>query len=396
MENKQLNIYIPILGLMLFFVNGDSYATSPLLIQIANDFSINISSAGLTAVAYMIPFGIFTIIFGPLSDKFGKLLIINIAAFGTAIFSVLGGLMQSFFLLCICRALNGIFAAAIMPVSMALIGETAGDNPEKLHASISKTMALMFFGGAVAPVIGGLISFVGSWRLVYIIYGIGEFIIGLLIIFKIKIQSKIEKGFQIKRIYSEAFLNKELICTVLLLSLIGMTVLGSFTYTGKYIEQSTKYSILLVGFILSFFGIGSMVAGRVSVKLKQKLKTKYFIVASMIGVFSFIGLAFFPNIFVLPFTLFGYGFSFMLIQPMMIAKAQNSFPKHRGVVMSMAAFNMCIGGGIGALLYGFILRQWDYNYIYLIGAIFFVLIGIITTRITKKSFEQKNNQVKMS
>ena len=164
MKNKQLNIYIPIFGLMLFLVNGDSYATSPLLIQIANEFSITISKAGLSVVAYMIPFGIFTIIFGPLSDKFGKILIINIAAFGTAIFSILGGLMQNFFLLSICRALNGIFAAAIMPVSMALIGETAGEDPDKLHASLSKTMALMFLGGAVAPAIGGLISFIGSWR----------------------------------------------------------------------------------------------------------------------------------------------------------------------------------------------------------------------------------------
>lgn len=384
MKNKQLNIFIPIFGLMLFLVNGDSYATSPLLIQIANEFSINISKTGFTVVAYMIPFGIFTIIFGPLSDKFGKTLIINIAAFGTAIFSVLGGLMQNFLLLSICRALNGIFAAAIMPVSMALIGETAGEDPDKLHDSIGKTMAIMFLGGAVAPAIGGLISFIGSWRLVYIIYGIGEFIIGLLILFKINVQSKIQKEFQIKRIYSEAFLNKELIYTVLLLSIIGMTVLGSFTYTGKYIEQTTKYSILLVGLILSCFGIGSMAAGRVSVKLKQKLKTKYFFIASMIGVISFTALVFFPNILVIPFTLFGFGFSFMLIQPIMIAKAQNSFPKHRGVVMSMAAFNMCIGGGIGTLLNGFIIKQWGYDYIYLTGAIFFILIGIIATIITKK------------
>ena len=61
--------------------------------------------------------------------------------------------------------------------------------------------------------------------------------------------------------------------------------------------------------------------------------------------------------------------------------------------MSMAAFNMSIGGGLGTLLNGLILRQWGYNYIYLLGSIFFILIGIIATNITKISINQKNNLI---
>ena len=56
MENKHLKIFIGIFGFMLFLVNGDSYATSPIIIQIANEFSIDISRAGLSFVAYMFPF----------------------------------------------------------------------------------------------------------------------------------------------------------------------------------------------------------------------------------------------------------------------------------------------------------------------------------------------------
>ena len=354
MENKQLKIFIAIFGFMTFLVNGDSYATSPILIQIANEFGISISKAGLTFVAYMIPFGLFTIIFGPLSEKYGKTKIINIAAIGTAFFSVLGGFVHNFLLLCICRIFNGAFAAAIMPVSMALIGETAGNDSNTLRSSIGKTMSLMFLGGAVAPAIGGLLSFIGSWRLVYIVYGILEFIIGLLILFIIRVPSK---RVQIRGIYKEAILNKELVRTVLLLSLIGMAVLGTFAYTGKYVEKSTGYSILFVGLILSCFGVGSVMAGRMSVKIRERLQSKYFIFASLIGIISFLGFIFLPNIAVIPFALFGYGFSFMLIQPMMIAKAQSSFPKHRGIVMSMASFNMCIGGGLGTFLNGIILAN---------------------------------------
>ena len=128
---KILKTMIPVLGFMLFFVQGDSVATSPMLITIARDFNISISQAGLTAVVYMIPFGLFTIIFGPLGDKYGKIGMIRFAAFGTAIFSILGGFAPNLQSLILCRILNGIFAAALMPVSMALIGEVTGDNKEQ-------------------------------------------------------------------------------------------------------------------------------------------------------------------------------------------------------------------------------------------------------------------------
>lgn len=379
MKDKQLKTFIAIFGFMTFLVNGDSYATSPMLIQIANEFGISISQAGLTFVAYMIPFGFFTVIFGPLSEKYGKVIIINIAAIGTALFSVAGGLVNNFYLLCLCRILNGIFAAAIMPVSMALIGETAGDDPDTLRSSIGKTMSLMFLGGAVAPAIGGLLSFIGSWRLVYIVYGVFEFVIGLLILFRIRVSSVKNHT---RGIYKEALSNKELIQTVLLLSLIGMAVLGTFAYTGKFIEKSTGSSILVVGLILSCFGIGSMAAGRMSVKIRKRLQTKYFMFAGLVGMISFAGFIFFPKIYVIPFAMFGYGFSFMLIQPMMIAKAQASFPKHRGIVMSLASFNMCIGGGVGTFLNGIILSNLkNYSYIYMIGAVLFFIVAIIATKL---------------
>jgi len=382
MENKQLKILIPFFGIMLFLVNGDTYATSPMLIQIANEFGLNITVAGLSFVTYMLPFGFFTLIFGPLSEKFGKVVIINIAAFSTAIFSIVGGFAPNFITLCLCRALNGAFAAAIMPVSMALIGEKAGQDQTTLQSSLGKIMALMFLGGAVAPAIGGLISFFGSWRIVYIIYGILEFIMSVLILSKIRIPSQ---GVALKGVYKEAFANRNLIGTVLIISLVGMAVLGTFTYMGKFIEQKTGYSILIVGLILSCFGIGSMIGGRVSVKLRQKFQSKYFIFTSLIGVVSLLSFVFFPIIEVIPFALLGFGLSFMLIQPMLIAKAQSLFSKHRGIVMSMCAFNMCVGGGVGTLINGAILKNFsNYIYIFIIPAVLFGIIGLVLTILEKK------------
>lgn len=384
MKNNKLNTMIPLLGFMLFFIQGDSYATSPLLIAIAEDFNISISQAGLTVVSYMIPFGLFTLLFGPLGDKIGKLKLISIAAFGTTIFSALGGIAPNFLTLCILRAFNGAFAAAIMPVSIALIGEVSGNNPKQLHISLSRTMALMFFGGAVAPLIGGTLSHFGSWRFVYIFYGALELILSVLIITLIRFESVKTEDLSIARAYKEALSNKRLIKTISVMCLLGITVLGGYTYMGKYIQQSTGISVFHVGIILSFYGFGTLIGGRVAPKLKEILKDRYFITASAIGSVSLLLLAFIPNIYVLPVSLLGLGFTFTLIQPMLIAQAQGAFPQKRGTVMSLASFNMSIGAGIGTLLYGFILKQYDFILIYLSSAVLFLFIAVLTTRVSKK------------
>lgn len=92
-----------ILGAMMFFANGDNYAVAAMLGSIAEDLNLEISAAALSVSGYMLAFGLFTIFFGPLSDRFGKAKVIKTAALGTACFSILGGgSLQS--------ALSGLFS----------------------------------------------------------------------------------------------------------------------------------------------------------------------------------------------------------------------------------------------------------------------------------------------
>lgn len=168
-ESKQFKRMIMILGFMGFLANGDNYAVAPLLINISRDLNITITQTGLSVTSYMFFFGIFTILFGPLGDRYGKTKIINIAAFGTAIFSMLGAFASTLPALIFLRSVNGIFAAGIFPVSIAFIGECCVDTNRQKW--IAKFFGMMFLGGASATAIGGIIAYFGSWRSVYFIYG---------------------------------------------------------------------------------------------------------------------------------------------------------------------------------------------------------------------------------
>lgn len=157
MDKKKINLMIGILGILAFLANGDNYAESLLLGNIASDLGITVSQASISVTAYMMTFGLFTIIVGPLGDKYGKTKVINIAAFGTAIFSMLGAVAFNLQSLILLRAVNGAFGAGIFPVTMALVGENSDDSNRQ--KSIGKIMGLMFLGGAFA--------YFGSWRMVY-------------------------------------------------------------------------------------------------------------------------------------------------------------------------------------------------------------------------------------
>lgn len=63
---------------MAFLANGDNYAAAPLIINIAKDLNITIDVAAMNGLNTF--FWRFPVIVWALSDRYGKVKIINIAA----------------------------------------------------------------------------------------------------------------------------------------------------------------------------------------------------------------------------------------------------------------------------------------------------------------------------
>ncbi len=372
MEKKQKMLLV--LGLMVFLANGDNYAAAPLIINIAADLNLEISTAAISVTAYMLSFGAFTLIFGPVSDRFGKVKIINIAAFGTAIFSMLGTFTFNLPSLIFFRAMNGAFGAGIFPVTLALIGQTF-DNKNR-HKALGKVMGFMFLGGATATVIGGAISFYGSWRMVYFVYGFGEFILAIIMSKVLERDQPVVEHLNFVRAYKKPLSNIKFMSIVGTIFLLGLATFGSFTYSGTLIKEISGYNILVVGLILSLYGVGTVVGGRIAPKLKMKMGSGFLALAGLIGGLSLFTLSASENIWVLGIGLLGFGFSFISLQSTMISTAQEKLPKMRGTAMSLASFNLFVGGAIGTSLNGFVMKNQGTSQIFFYMAFIFLVVGI--------------------
>ena len=386
MQNK--NRMLLVLGLMAFLANGDNYAAAPLLINISNDLSLTVSVAALSVTAYMLSFGIFTLIFGPLSDRFGKVKIINIAAFGTAIFSMLGATAFNLPSLIFFRAMNGAFGAGIFPVTMALVGESFDD--QNRQKALGKVMGLMFLGAATATIMGGVLAYVGSWRLVYLVYGVGELILAAIMVKILKRDEPVVDRLNIFASYKIVFKNFKFVRLVTVILFVGFSVFGTFTYTGKLVQSLTGYNIFIVGLILSIFGFGTVFGGRIAPKVRAKLKNKFLAVAGILGSVSLMILALSANVVLLALGFLGFGIAFIFLQSTLIATAQSMLPKMKGTAMSMASFNMFVGGALGTSLNGVLMETIGLSQIFIYASVVIFLAGIIASVfVSKFEIDQK-------
>ncbi|RUA07440.1 MAG: MFS transporter [Fusobacteria bacterium] len=371
---KKKNKVLMILGIMAFLANGDNYAAAPLLGNIALDLNIPTSTAALSVTAYMLSFGFFTLLLGPLSDKFGKTKIINISAIGTAVFSILGGFAFNLPSLIFLRAMNGAFGAGIFPITMALVGQMFGKDRQK---ALAKVMGLMFLGGATATAIGGSLAYFGSWRFVYIFYGVAELIMGLVMLKILEKDKTSDAKLSILAAYKAPLTNYRFMRLVAVIFFVGFSVFGTFTYSGKLLESITDFNVLQIGLVLSLFGIGTVFGGKVAPKVKVKLGNSYLVVAGMLGFVSLLSLSNTTNVYIIGVSLIGFGIAFIFMQSSLIGTAQEKLPTARGTAMSLASFCMFVGGATGTVLNGKLMDTSGPAKIFFNASFIMFIVGVL-------------------
>lgn len=375
---------ILILGMMTFWCNGENYASAPLLVEIARDFHLSISQAALSVTSYMLPFGLFTIFFGPLADRYGKARVINFAAFGSAIFCALAGTASGIVSLCALRAVNGAFAAAILPVSMSQVGDRFGHDPQEAQHALGKLFGIMFLGGASATAIGGALSYFGTWRHVYLFYGAAELVTACAMLKTLEKHPGTVARLSLGESYGEAFANPDLLKTVSVIFLVGASVFASFAYAGEFVHTQTGENIFVVGLILTFFGLATVLGGRKTGALRQALGNRLLLYAGILGGVSWALMGVTHSLFPISASLAGFGLAFIMIHPSLVATAQEFMPSRRGTVMSLVSFNLFVGGGIGTLLDGKIVNRSGFEALFVFAGTLLLLAGLIGSTLLQR------------
>ena len=376
MKQKIINkkSLIILLGLAGFIVMADNWVVSPILPTISQNLNIDIAKAGLLITAYMIPFGIFQIIFGPLADRYGKKQVITFSVLAFTIATGICALGSSLASLALFRALTGIFAASVMPISLALIGDVFP--MQERQQAIGTFMGLSFLGQGLSMAVGGTIAFFLNWRGVFVTYAVISLIPAILLIKNYKLlPSEKNPNSQIIKPYIKLISNTKSLFTYIIVIFEGIFVVGSFSYTGSFIAKTYHYNNLYIGLIMTGFGIMSVIGGRASGKMASKIGQRKVLSFGLISasLADIIMYFFGTNVFILTLSVALLGLGFIFTHSTLLTRATAFADKARGSAMSLVAFCFMGGGGLGTAIGGRIITLYGINTLFIIYGSFLIL-----------------------
>ncbi len=161
-KNSKFTVVLPILVLIGSgsIMSTDLYA--PSLPYLTDHFSTTAELVKLTISLNLIIYGFAQLLYGPISDRFGRrpVFLWSVGLFSVA--SIACGIAQSIDQLLIARILQGFFAAAEAVVCLAVFKDLFDDN-EQIKAFAIYGMAIALTP-AIAPILGGYIHVYLGWQ----------------------------------------------------------------------------------------------------------------------------------------------------------------------------------------------------------------------------------------
>ncbi|MEH7197475.1 MFS transporter [Priestia megaterium] len=385
-NNKKLRA----LSLGGFLVNADNRAITPMLPAMAVALNTSSANAALLVTAYSIPYGVCQLFYGPLAEKFGKITTILLSLCLFAIGTIICGMVHAYSWLLVFRILTGVFAAGIIPTTLAQIGDWF-ERSERPRA-IAFFMSVSTTGQALGIVIGGLVAQFFSYRILFILLGLAC-IPSIIAIYRER-ERVDEKPIQTESTtfyqrYIELFRNKKSWQVYGLVLCEGLVFYGGFTFLGVYGVTTLHLSYLTIGLLTATYSVGAFFGSKTISKVLSHIGTeKMPMLGSALMIFGFGVIWGWQSVIslTLGFIILGLGFSYC--HSTLQTFATDLLPKGRATAVSVFAFSLFLGSGLGPVGLGKIFDTYSSNVLLGTVTIGSALFCCLCMTLLKKTYQQ--------
>jgi predicted MFS family arabinose efflux permease len=340
-----------LLWLLAFVVMLDGRTMVTVLPDIAADLGVSVPAAGIAITAYLIPYGVCQLAWGPLADRVGPM---RVVAFAIVVFTCIvaaSTLAGSLPVLVGIRLVTGGIAAAFFPLALVTVGELVPY--ERRQEAIASLVAASACGLLAGAALGGILTELFSWRAIYVV---DSALAALLIVPLWRARNVVPARGREPSRHRAILRDRHARVIYGLVALEGAAFHGGNAYLGALLHDKHGLSYALTGAVLAVEALGSVAATRLIRPLAARFGERRMMLggATMMGA-GFLVAAFAPGwLLVVPgVALLGVGLP--ICHSVLQTRGTEIAPEARGTAISFFVFALFIGGAVGTALLGLVL-----------------------------------------
>ena len=346
---RKLSVFAPLLLALLSSVGPFAIDTAfPAFPAMGRELAVDGPALQWTISAYLFAFGVMSIFHGPLSDALGRRPVIlgGMALFALA--SVGCALATTLPMLLLFRVLQGLSAGGGVIVSRTVIRDVyAGDEAQRLMSRVAMIFAL---APALAPIVGGQLLQLGSWRWIFwFLTAFGGALVLCVLVF-------LPETHPVDR--RSEFRPSQMVRTLISVFRTGpfhlvawsaaLAFAGQFLYIGaaavfvvdRLGKGETDFWVLFVPLVSGMIA-GSAVSSRAAGRISGRALVSAGLTIAVVAAAANVGLSLLPTATTLPYAVVGptlIAFGVACAYPTLQLAMLDMFPEARGAVTSAATF----------------------------------------------------------
>jgi len=258
------------LALLSAFVPLSTDLYLPALPGMTEYFGVPEYQTNLTLILFFVFYAAAILVWGPLSDKYGRRPILLVGLTCYTIAGVLCALSPNVFLLMFFRVLQAVGAGAATAVATAIVKDVYRERRRESILALVQSMTVI--SPAVAPIIGALILNLTSWRGTFVAQAIlGLTVVAMSAAFQETLGSK-HPGSALSSLRRLGFVlgNRTFASLLLIFSMVSITGMA-FVSSSSYIYQETfGVSSQVYSFFFAIFAVGLAIGPQIYMRLSQE------------------------------------------------------------------------------------------------------------------------------
>jgi len=349
-----------VLSLATFIIFFQAFMVAPIIPRLSEIFGVSPQEIGLIVPAYLIPYGLATLVYGLLADRLGLWRIMAVSLLAFAALTALTATARSVQELALWRLLTGLGASGVVPLALILVGRLYPY--EQRGRPLGWIFGAMAGGMAFGSTLGALLEPYVGWRALFLSVGIiGAVMLIILLPHRGLIGSALQAvggslGISFRG-YRELLNTARGRGTYAYVFVNSIFHSGVFTWLGLYLERRYGLGPVGIGLALLGYGIPGFAFGPLIGRAADRygrgrliplgLALSAVAAAALIIDMPLIAAA-------VAITVLSLGYD--MTQPLFAGLVTSIGGQRPGQAMGLNVFMLFVGFGLGSLVFGEVLR----------------------------------------